>query len=351
MKKIAIVMGHFGLKSGGGLSAVLNLVNFLSKNNYIHIYAGKENFQIPKNLKNKKNIKFTLFKISHKGFLKIPQYNFNFRDIENFDFVWFHGAYMGWNKIAKDLKNKYIYTPHGGFSNLINVDPFRLLRRTFLFFSEYFLIKNAILVQALSQSEYSFLKKINPNAKNIPNYIFKKKKIVYRSKKKSLCYIGRLDPSKNIPFLIKIVKKLNIVIDYYGYFTKSSSLKYKKNLKKNVSFSKNFYGSYKGQRELSKILQKYHFMLLPSKWEGMPIVIYEAIENGVIPVVSNEVKVPSFLKKFILLIDISDLDKATKLVKYLNSNYTKKHKLLIKNAILACQKNLNGGKYNSILDK
>ncbi len=43
---------------------------------------------------------------------------------------------MGWNKIAKNLNKKYMYTPHGGFSNLLNVDIFRLLRRFFLFFSE-----------------------------------------------------------------------------------------------------------------------------------------------------------------------------------------------------------------------
>ena len=50
MKKIAIVMGHFGLKSGGVLSSVLNIVNFLLKKNRIHIFAGKDDFKIPENI-------------------------------------------------------------------------------------------------------------------------------------------------------------------------------------------------------------------------------------------------------------------------------------------------------------
>ena len=55
MKKIAIVMGHFGLKSGGVLSSVLNIVNFLLKKNRIHIFAGKDDFKIPEKLSKQKN--------------------------------------------------------------------------------------------------------------------------------------------------------------------------------------------------------------------------------------------------------------------------------------------------------
>ena len=72
MKKIAIVMGHFGLKSGGVLSSVLNIVNFLLKENRIHIFAGKDDFKIPKKLSKQKNLKLTFFSIKHHGFLKVP---------------------------------------------------------------------------------------------------------------------------------------------------------------------------------------------------------------------------------------------------------------------------------------
>jgi glycosyltransferase involved in cell wall biosynthesis len=257
---------------------------------------------------------------------------------------------MGWQKIAKNINAKYIYTPHGGFSNLLNVDFFRLLRRFFLSFSEYYLIKNAEFVQALSSSEKYFLQFINSNTREIPNYIFKKKNIIQKNKKKNFCYIGRLDPSKNVPFLIKISDKTKIKIDFYGYFTKSSSRTYQNYIKNNKIFSKNFYGSYSGDKELSKILKKYRFMILPSKWEGMPIVIYEAIENGVIPIISDQIKVPSFLKKFVLTIDISNFNRSIKLINRLNSTYPRKYRVLIRDAINVCQKNLNGSMYKAILN-
>ena len=69
MKKIAIVMGHFGLKSGGVLSSVLNIVNFLLKKNRIHIFAGKEDFKIPEKLSKQKNLKFTFFSKSLNNFV------------------------------------------------------------------------------------------------------------------------------------------------------------------------------------------------------------------------------------------------------------------------------------------
>jgi predicted ester cyclase len=77
MKRIALVMGHFGLKSGGVLSSVLNLINYLSKNYYIHVFAGKDKFKVPNKFINNRKISFTFFTIKHKGFLKIPEYNFN----------------------------------------------------------------------------------------------------------------------------------------------------------------------------------------------------------------------------------------------------------------------------------
>jgi glycosyltransferase involved in cell wall biosynthesis len=350
MKRIALVMGHFGLKSGGVLSSVLNLINYLSKNYYIHVFAGKDKFKVPNKFINNRQISFTFFTIKHKGFLKKPEYNLNLNSFKDFDIIWFHGAYMGWNKIARSIDISYVYTPHGGFSNLANVDLFRLLRRTFLFFSEYLLIKNAKFVQALSDSELYFLRLINSNTKKISNYIFKKKKII---KKKSFlfCYIGRLDPSKNINFLIKIMDQSNIKIDFYGYFTKSSSISYQESIKKNKKFSENFYGSYKGEKELSNILQKYYYMVLPSKWEGMPIVIYEAIENGVIPIISNQIKVPNFLKKFVITVDISDFESSLKLMNKINVFNANKNITLAKNAINVCQKKLNGSNYKSMLKK
>lgn len=350
MKKIAIVMGHFGLKSGGVLSAVINIVNFLSKENSIHIYAGKDKFNIPQKLIENKNVNFSFFNLTHKGFLKIPKFELNSGGFKNFDFVWFHGAYMGWNKIASTLNCKYIYTPHGGYSNLINVDVARLLRRLFLFFFEFPLIRNAHFIQALSQSEYVFLKKINSRVKIIPNYIFKKKKIIYKKKDNKFCYIGRLDPSKNIELLLNISKNTKIIFDYYGYFTKSSSHNYQKKIKKNKLFYRNFYGSYKSEKELSQILNKYKYMIIPSKWEGMPIVIYEAIENGVIPIVSDQIKVPKFLQNYIIKLDISSLSSSIELIKKLNLKSSKNDKKLILNAFLTCKKELSFKNYNYILN-
>ena len=91
-------------------------------------------------------------------------------------------------------------------------------------------------------------------------------------------------------------------------------------------------------------------MILPSKWEGMPIVIYEALENNVIPIVSNQIKLPNFLNKYILKIDISDFNKSLGLIRKLNEKKVQKNKLLLKKALNACEKNLNGSKYQSFLN-
>ena len=120
----------------------------------------------------------------------------------------------------------------------------------------------------------------------VPNYVndnkFKPdvKKIKYKDK---IVYIGRLSEEKNLYHLIDALSKTNIKLDIIGFGILANSIKRKANKAK---VEVNLLGNIKNEN-LPGLLNKYKYFILPSKFEGMPKTLLEAMSCGLACVGSN----------------------------------------------------------------
>ncbi len=138
---------------------------------------------------------------------------------------------------------------------------------------KYYLITNGIDVE-----KYKYNESI---AKNL-------KKELKLSKNKTVGFVGRISKDKNLIFLSKIIKKIikkdkNIKFIFVGDGNELSLIQKKlKNYKSNVIFL--------GMRNnVNELLNAFDLLVLPSKKEGLPMVLVEAQANGLKCIASNTI--------------------------------------------------------------
>lgn len=101
--------------------------------------------------------------------------------------------------------------------------------------------------------------------------------ILFDRSKKNLMTVGRLDHQKNPFFMIEILKRLSLVeSNFYFYWVGSGSLESEiKSLVKDLSME-NYITFLKNRTDIAALLSHMDLFLLPSLYEGLPIVIIEA---------------------------------------------------------------------------
>ncbi|WP_036448957.1 glycosyltransferase, partial [Mycoplasmoides pirum] len=297
-----------------------NLINIFTKNNYfvyeINVYSEKknlfcssngnyefvhtkyfENLNLKKDLNNKKTrnlfkrffifFKLYLCEIKNAFFIKkfIRLHNIDIVINNNFSTpIWF-------NKFSK-----YIWIQH--FDSQVYLLSFwnKILRK-FLFINNPLKYPNIVFFTK-KDFDYFLSKKMINNKKTNSFYISpsipRDKNLNFKNfnNKTQITYIGRLEnKQKNINFLNEIVylslkKEKKINIDVYGsgedeyLITKNNYI--------------NYHGYFKND-EIEKILDETKILLLPSNFEGFPLVIVEALSNGVPCIISNTYLNASYL--------------------------------------------------------
>ena len=141
------------------------------------------------------------------------------------------------------------------------------------------------------------IKKNNPHYKRIkvlPNGVSKLNSQNHQNFKNDIihiAYIGRLNQKqKNIFLLPEIIKQLknrgyNIELSIAGDGEDKERLE-KYFLNKKVGNEVKFLGRI-GSYEIEKLFNTSDFLINPSFWEGLPMVVLEAISCGVVPILSN----------------------------------------------------------------
>ena len=132
---------------------------------------------------------------------------------------------------------------------------------------------------------------IIPNAINIQDYQGETDKF----KKFTFLAVGHLREAKNYPFLIQGVKKLKNLFDFQLLIAGEGELKEtlqesikKEKLEETIYLLGNI-------ENIPKLLQQSHCLVMPSIWEGMPLVILEAGACK-LPIISTLVgSIPSIL--------------------------------------------------------
>jgi glycosyltransferase involved in cell wall biosynthesis len=124
-----------------------------------------------------------------------------------------------------------------------------------------------------------------------------------------LVFIGRIDSAKGVDILIDFIGKINN--NAIGFFHVIGEGVLKSEFKKVLNaqgISNKFYGNL-SQVELFDILKKSHCILLPSKSEGFPKVLAEAMNFGCIPIASNVGSISHYIQNGfsgIIMKDISE---------------------------------------------
>ena len=261
-----------------------------------------------------------------------------------------HGCWQYATKWGAELKNKgfhWVYTPHG------MLEPWSMQQKKWkkkIYFKllEYPLSKIADTIRAVGSPELKNLQNTYNNTILIPNGI---EENITTDKEWStpiqFLFMARLHHKKGILALVQawITSSLNNNEDYILNIAgpddgeKEAMLSLiQNNNNQNIKYTGAIYGSDKEQ-----LLKQSHFYILPSHSEGFPTSVLEAMQYGLIPIITKGCNFPEVFKhnKAIEITTSTDsivegLQKAAKIDKetfqtmskdaneYINQNYSLK---------------------------
>lgn len=260
------------------------------------------------------------------------------QEIKKYDLVHFHGVYspVSW-KIAEILRINnipYIISPHGNLmSNAMKKSKYKKKIVFQLFVSKF--INGATLLHALTVNEKIDILKLNKNTrvKIIPNGV-KNQKIQLVSSRQSikneiqLLFLGRVDIyGKGIDLLVKAIAIINEMEPKVSFNLNivgpCQTKKDQKLIEKYIASHNNikYSGPLYGEEKNEKIL-KSDFLILPSRSEGMPMVVLEAMSLGKPVIVTEHCNVSDIINESNSGFIISDDEKviAEQLVEILSKD-------------------------------
>jgi glycosyltransferase involved in cell wall biosynthesis len=201
----------------------------------------------------------------------------------------FHGAMLGVIYTIFYQRTPIVFTLHTNKLNAIN-------RRWFLFLTKKFRTFD-IIFSKNSNKWYLKNSRIIANGVNFKSFDQIAPRNPITPKPFEFLFLGRLETPKNPLYLITIVEFLvkkkidNFVINIVGDGSLKEKLEDAIN-KKNLSEYFSFFGF---QNKIKPFLASSHCLILPSLWEGMPIVILEAAASK-LPIISTPVgSIPDFI--------------------------------------------------------
>ncbi|QTE23057.1 glycosyltransferase [Polaribacter cellanae] len=165
-------------------------------------------------------------------------------------------------EVLKKMKSNSVITINGSFSNKKNIIPF----------------ENPCL---------------DENDRIYGKTVLKNKSLSYSI---NFCFVGALTSKKGVDDIINAFKKIDSTKIGEIHFV-GDSLDREKYLKesKNIKYKIVFHG-FLEKNQVKNIYKKTHFILLPSKSEGFPKVIGEAMNYGAVPIVSNISCIEQYIK-------------------------------------------------------
>lgn len=316
--KVLIVTPYFfpyeGPIFGGGCKTISNQYHSTIDNYSYDVYTWEyKKFSI--DLPKQKNIVyfssyFSLFffslLIKIKNYKKI-QFNSFFSP---FTFIFLLAFFV------KKIDNKILIFPRG---ELLQINS-SFKKRTYIKFIKIYSLFKKINFVATSQIEYESLIKQFGNYQNFSikyctdfldvlkkDYQIENYKIARKNIK--LVFISNLNTNKNVRFLIEIMSHLpeNYCLDIYGDGSNEEYINQLKDdiQKKCLSSRVTLKGAIE-HKYVVNIFSKYNAFVFPTLSENFGYAIYEALQAGCIPIISNTTPWNNIHKKCGLVIDIND---------------------------------------------
>jgi glycosyltransferase involved in cell wall biosynthesis len=214
--------------------------------------------------------------------------------IKNYDDIVFHSHQFHSGLLA--VFYNFMYKKHPIVFTLHTNNVSSYSRRMLLFLTKPFRKKD-IIFSKNSKKWYLKNSDVIPNGINFNDFANNQKREFKKSNTFSFLFLGRLETPKNPLFLSELVERIKAL----GYSNFEINVvgdgKLKEELLKEIKEKKiesyfNFLGF---QSNIIPFLNQSHCLILPSLWEGLPIVIIEAAANK-LPIISTPVgSIPDFL--------------------------------------------------------
>lgn len=227
------------------------------------------------------------FKYDFRGVLKLAKL---IRE-NNYDIVHVHlfpaDVFGALASLFLNRNTKFIFSEHNVYNRRRDIKLYKPIDQ--LVYSQY---ERIICVSELVKKELiRYIPGLSSSVVVIKNAIPVKDQIEeVRHKIYDVLFVGRIEKAKGVDILIKAIYEikfkyyLNITVALVG----NGSLKSEyERLVKELDLEDNikFLGI---RRDVEDLMKKSKVFVLPSRWEGLPIVILEAMANG-IPIVSTKV--------------------------------------------------------------
>jgi len=309
MKKLLIITRWYlpAVKSGGTVRSLTALVNGLKDDFSITILTSDRDLGATKPYE---NIEFdTLTKhhgtdIVYLSQLNIPSMERYIEQIEP-DIIYLNSFFdittqlLMFLKLRSKIKSKIILAPRGELAKgALSIKASK--KRAYLFFYKLFNLSKDITFHATSPEDamditnkfpYNKLEIIqNPKEESTQIYTLpiKEKNIL------KMVFISRIAPVKNLLYALEVLEKMQIeegliIFDIYGPDEDKNYWNACQEVIKKISSQIEV--NYKGFIEPCNIgmtLSKYHLFFLPTKGENFGHAIVEAMQVGVIPLISNK---------------------------------------------------------------
>lgn len=306
MKKLLVLSNFFkpGFKAGGPIKSIDLICKHLKDDLDILVVTSSKDLGSQENYDNIELNKI-LLKEGHKTIYlsKYSFFNILFQ-IKQFkpDLLYINSIFSLQNIYIFFLNRfiklpKIILAPRGEIS-INSLEIKKMKKKISLKIFKIFKIFSDIDFQATDKSEYIFLKEIFPKNEIIiiPNFVASINKPKKEPKKLdhiNMCFASRISEKKNLKFALKILKderlcnaKLNL--DIWGPI---EDVAYWKECQKIIvtlpsNISVKYMGVFKLSNQSSK-LSKYQLLFLPTLNENFGHVIFESMQLGIVPLISN----------------------------------------------------------------
>lgn len=303
MKKLLIFIDFFlpGYKGGGPVTSVKNLVELIGDDFEILICTSNHDLgesDIYKSVESDKvlsRIKFNIIYLSNKSLINIRRVIYQFAP----DFIYLNSFFsINTQKVLLINKfyrcNEVIVAPRGELqANALRLKKFK--KYTYIMLSKMFGFYNGVSFHSTDLIESVRAKKIFPNNKirEIKNVV-KASNTLPLSKSRDqlkIVFLSRISPKKNLHYAIEVIKdvKFDVEFDIYGPKEDKSYWEYCESLI--CSLPGHIKTSYKGSLEpatIPLILRNYHVFLFPTLSENFGHVIVEAMQSGLVPLISDQ---------------------------------------------------------------
>jgi len=356
--KILIFTNHFlpGYRAGGPVTSIANLVRLLTDNFEIIIVTSNKDLGTDKpydNLIFDRRVKYDGFNIIYLSEINIKNIESTIKKVQP-NIIYLNSFFSIFTRLVLliSIKNKFkipvILAPRGELQeNALDIK--KVKKKVYLSIYKIMKLQKKIYFHVTDKIEYDRVKQMFSTnnisiLSNIAN-ISDNKPLSKNRDELKLIFISRIRDNKNLFLALKALSlcKGDIIFDIYGpiedknYWEKCKVLI--EELPKNIIVK---YHGVVHPSEILNVMQKYHALLLPTKTENFGHVIVEAMQLGLVPIISNKtpwIKLSEHKAGWDL--DLSDFNEFSKVIDFLYKMDVEEYSTMSKNTMEYIRAKLN----------